>query len=302
METDTRIDAIEGAIQAEVGRNVGPLARCAAGGLAAAAHSIAAAPQASVVILTGAYIPWAKPPAAETDGPPGAALLAAGLLKLGIPVRLLTDHWCRRVVAAAGGESAPDVPIDICDGDPVEVDSLLDCYKRLGVTHLVAVERMGPAVDGVVRNFRGEDVTPFTAELDRLLSAEQPWTTIGVGDGGNELGMGNIPLNEVASAIEHGDRIHCVVRCDHLIVAGVSNWGSLGLLLAVGMASGKQNKAAAAYVSAECHQRAVEACVAAGAVDGTLGRPVASVDGLDLRGHDAIIERIRASGGLDSSG
>jgi hypothetical protein len=297
METDTRIDAIESAIQAEVDRNVGPLARYTAGGLAAAAHSIAAAPQASVVILTGAYIPWAKPPAAETDGPPGAALLAAGLLKLGIPARLLTDRWCRRVVAAAGGESAPDVPIDICDGDPVEVDHLLDGYKRLGVTHLVAVERMGPAIDGVIRNFRGEDVTPFTAKLDRLLSAEQSWTTIGIGDGGNELGMGNIPSSEVASAIEHGDRIHCVVRCDHLIVAGISNWGALGLLLAVGEVCRVSDGAAVVCVSAECHRRAVEACVAAGAVDGTLGQSVASVDGLGLREHDAVIERIRAVGG-----
>lgn len=187
----------------------------------------------------------------------------------------------------------------MCDGDPVEVDGLLDSYKRLGVTHLVAVERLGPAVDGVVHNFRGEDVTLFTAKLDRLLGANQPWTTIGVGDGGNELGMGNVPSSEIVSAIEHGDRIHCMVRCDHLIVAGVSNWGALGLLLAVGMVRGKRNETAVDYVSTEHHRCAVEACVAAGAVDGTLGQSVASVDGLALPGHDAVIKRIRAAGGVE---
>jgi D-glutamate cyclase len=296
MDTDTRVDAIESAIRAEIDRDVGPLARHAADGLSTAAHSIAAPRHASVVILTGAYIPWATPPAAETDGPPGATLLAAGLAEFGIPVRLLTDHWCSSVLGAAGEESAPDVPIDVCDGEPVEVDRLLDRYIRLGVTHLVAVERLGPAADGAVRNFRGEDITPFTAKLDGLLSANQPWSTIGVGDGGNELGMGNIPSSDVASATEHGNRIHCVVPCDHLIVAGVSNWGALGLLLAVGLALGKR-KTADAYVSAECHRRAVDACLAAGAVDGTLGRALASVDGLGLREHDAVIERIRAAGG-----
>jgi len=295
METDIRIEAIERAIRADGGRNVGPLVRHAVGDLAAAADSIATAQQASVVILTGLYIPWAAVPAAETDGPPGAVLLAAGLLELGMPVRLLTDHRCNPVVRAAGRESAPDVPIDVCEGDPVEVARLLDGYKKLRVTHLVAVERAGPAVDGVVRNFRGEDMTPFTARFDRLLGAEQPWTTIAIGDRGNELGMGNVPATEVAAGIEHGDRIHCVVRCDHLVVAGISNWGALGLLVAVGMLTGMRGKAAAAYASPEYHRRAVAACLEAGAVDGTLGRSVASIDGLALREHGAVIERIQAA-------
>ena len=300
MEADTRIEVIENACQTEVDRNVGPLAERAAGGLSAAAHSIAAVQNASVVVLTGAYIPWATPPAAETDGPPGAALLVAGLLKLGISAQLLTDHWCHPVLAAAAREVGPNIPIEVCDGDPLEVDRLLVDYKLQGVTHLVAVERMGPAADGKVRNFRGEDVTSFTAGLGPFLSKEQPWTAIGVGDGGNELGMGNIPASVVAAEIDHGEQIHCVIGCKHLIVAGVSNWGALGLLLAVAMLRGTASGAVLECVSAESHRRVVEACVAAGAVDGTLGRSVASVDGLDLRGHDTVIERMRTASGLEA--
>lgn len=47
-------------------------------------------------IVTGFYIPAASPPAAETDGPPGAAFLADLLTRLGRPVRLLTDELCTR--------------------------------------------------------------------------------------------------------------------------------------------------------------------------------------------------------------
>ncbi len=54
-----------------------------------------------VVIVTGFFIPAGSPPAAETDGPPGALLLAQTLLALGIDCRVLTDSYCFGAVAAA---------------------------------------------------------------------------------------------------------------------------------------------------------------------------------------------------------
>ena len=48
---------------------------------------------------------------------------------------------------------------------------------------------------------------------------------IGIGDGGNEIGMGKIPHETIVKNIPNGDLIHCRVPTDHLIVAGVSNWG-----------------------------------------------------------------------------
>jgi hypothetical protein len=295
METDARIDAMEAVVQTKVERSVGPLARDAAGGLAAAARSIAANPNASVVVLTGAYVPWATQPAAETDGPPGAALLAAGLACLRIPARLLTDHWCAPVLTAARDAAAPDLPLDVCDDNPAELGDLLGSYEQLKVTHVVIVERLGPAKDGAVRNFRGEDVTRFTPSFAPLWGDARPWTTVGVGDGGNEVGMGNIPAGTVAEAIEHGDRVHCVVGCDHLIVAGVSNWGALGLLLAVATLRGPSGADAQEFVRPARHRSVVEACVLAGAVDGTRGHRQATVDGLALVGHDVVLEQLRAA-------
>ena len=57
---------------------------------------------------------------------------------------------------------------------------------------------------------------------------------IGIGDGGNEVGMGKL-YNEIIAceSIKHAPEIACVTSCDHLIVAGVSNWGGYALSTAV---------------------------------------------------------------------
>ena len=46
-----------------------------------------------VMIVTGFYIPAGEPPATETDGPPGALILAEGLKYLGMEVSLLSDEY-----------------------------------------------------------------------------------------------------------------------------------------------------------------------------------------------------------------
>ena len=56
--------------------------------------------------------------------------------------------------------------------------------------------------------------------------------TIGIGDGGNEIGMGKV-LERVAVNVKHGSEIGCTVSCDYLITAGVSNWGGYALAKAI---------------------------------------------------------------------
>lgn len=46
-----------------------------------------------VAIITGFYIPGGNPPATETDGPPGALILAEGLYYLGMEVLLISDPY-----------------------------------------------------------------------------------------------------------------------------------------------------------------------------------------------------------------
>jgi Domain of unknown function (DUF4392) len=57
-------------------------------------------------------------------------------------------------------------------------------------------------------------------------------TSTGIGDGGNECGMGKV-LPLVQKHIKNGETIACATPCDNLITAGVSNWGGWGLVAAV---------------------------------------------------------------------
>ena len=57
-------------------------------------------------------------------------------------------------------------------------------------------------------------------------------TTIGIGDGGNEIGMGKVH-QQVIEHIQNGQNIASTVATDHLVTAGVSNWGGSALVAAL---------------------------------------------------------------------
>jgi len=52
---------------------------------------------------------------------------------------------------------------------------------------------------------------------------------ISIGDGGNEVGMGNVK-NKVEKFIPYGEKICANTECNYLLVCDVSNWGGLRLL------------------------------------------------------------------------
>ena len=58
--------------------------------------------------------------------------------------------------------------------------------------------------------------------------------TIGIGDGGNEIGMGKV-FERVAANVQYGSEIACTIASDYLISAGVSNWGGYALAKAIFM-------------------------------------------------------------------
>src|SRR6184192_1150175 len=109
------VDRIERLIHVDVGRNITGLFDAARGALWDAASALAIEEGSGKVgLITGFYVPQASPPAAETDGPVGTALLAKGFAAIGIPCRVATDEPCRSACAAAlAGAGLPDVPIDV---------------------------------------------------------------------------------------------------------------------------------------------------------------------------------------------
>jgi hypothetical protein len=284
------VDEIEELIQVDVGRHVSALFAAARGGLRTAAAALSAAPSARVGLITGFYVPLGSPPAAETDGPVGAALLAKGLAEIGICCRLATDEPCRSACAAAlAGAGTTSVPVDAED-----IAETIATWRHAGITHAISIERCGRSADGAPRNMRGLDISSYTAPLDELFSAG-PWETIAIGDGGNEIGMGALPRGLIAQHVNHGETIACVTPARHLIVAGVSNWGAYALLGALAALRPDWRERLLACLDEKLDQAVLEATVNDGpAVDGVSRLRAMTVDNLDMAIHHSKLREIRA--------
>jgi hypothetical protein len=256
--------------------------------------AIAASPRCRVGLITGFFVPLGAPPAAETDGPVGAALLARGLAEIGIPSRLATDAPCRNAcaVALAAAGAAP-VPVDaVAIG--AALDPLAETWRAAGVTHALSIERCGRSVDGTPRNMRGQDIGAHTAPLDELFTAG-PWETIAVGDGGNEIGMGALPRTLIAAHVEHGATIACVTAAQHLIVAGVSHWGAYALIGALAVVREDWRQPLVRCLDEDLDARILETTLRDGpAVDGVSRLQAPTIDNLDLAAHHRKLRTVRA--------
>jgi hypothetical protein len=120
-----------------------------------------------------------------------------------------------------------------------------------------------------------------------------PPVTIGIGDGGNEIGMGKVPWDVIRRHIPRGELIACRVATDHLLVAGVSNWGAYALSAGVALLRGFAPPEE--WFDLERERSILETMVEQGPlVDGVTGRTTASVDGLEFMEYAAPLSRIAA--------
>jgi hypothetical protein len=288
------IDRIEALIHQDVGRNVSALFSATQGGLWRAASALAADPAPRVGFLTGFYVPLGQPPAAETDGPVGTALVAASLFRAGVACRVLTDAPCASACAAAlRGAGAGAVPLDVVElGGPL--DDVIAGWRDDGVTWAIAIERCGRSADGPPRNMRGLDISAHTALLDDVFLAG-PWDTIGIGDGGNEIGLGALPRDLIARHVANGALIACTTPASHLVMTGVSHWGCYALMAALAVLRPDWRAAMLDGLRPAADEAAFRTMMDEGpGVDGVTQRQSATIDGIALSEHHAKLAEIRS--------
>ncbi|WP_425065510.1 glutamate cyclase domain-containing protein [Reyranella sp.] len=290
-EQDRRLEAIEALVCRDVGRKTQALIDANLGGLADAAASLAMATR--VGLITGFFVPRGDVAAPETDGPVGTALLAAALAACGVPARIAVDTPSVEAVRAAVRATGEAVIVDeIVLGDDGAIDALAEVWRQENLSHVVAIERCGRSADGKPRNMRGVDVSPWTLPLDSLFEGGD-WTKVAVGDGGNEVGMGKLPAGLIARHVPNGAEIACVTSCDHLVVAGVSNWGAYGLMAALAVLRPDWRPTIAKFLTAERDFFVTDTIVReAGAVDGVTAQRVATVDGFGPEIHGPLVDRL----------
>ncbi len=240
-----------------------------------------------VLITTGFTLGHEMP---ETDGPPGAAVLGRALRLLGARVQFVTDAVNVPVLGAALTRLGEPLAVEAFPEGDADAASR-QILARLSPTHLVAIERPGRTADGTYRSARGESIGEWNRPLDALFLVRSRARTIGVGDGGNEIGMGGVPRRKLAEAGIPA-RLASTVTTDHLVVAGVSNWGAYGIVAHLARLSRRD----LLHTAAE-ERRLIEDCVAAGAVDGITRKREATVDRMALDAHAGIVELLRTMGG-----
>jgi hypothetical protein len=255
----------------------------------------------------------------ETDGPLGAASLGRAL-DIGIGARTVyicdEPHLCdepHREPIRASVEAAGISVIDqerfekrphsaVIEIHPPEdgpgagfAREVLDRYQPKAV---VFIEKTGPNAKGVHHSITGTAKDPAeTGHAYHL--ADQARAdgifTLGIGDGGNEIGNGVI--YEAARAIQPqgktcrcpcGDGAITVTPTDVFISAAVSNWGAYGV------------SAQMAYVlknpellqSEEMEDFMLRGCVAAGGTDGASATQVLAVDGTGAGVQRAVVRML----------
>lgn len=259
-------------------------------------------PGVPVFITTGAGDPKYLP-AGETDGPPGAAVLARAVAALGgVPILLtekeFVDNLAATVLAAGLGIRSPEIaaevawtaavlPLSAGDDAPEQAAALLD---RLAPSLLIAIEKLGPNPDGIAHTASGKPTQGPRARAEHLfdLAKARGLTTIGIGDNGNEIGYGLI-IDAVRRHKPGGAALATRVATDILVPANTSNWGAYGIVAALAAILGRPE----IMHDPDDEARMIEACVAAHGVDGSTGRHILQVDGMPLDVQCGLVAMLR---------
>lgn len=262
-----------------------------------------------VFIITGSLTRAAvSPDIAENDGPIGSAVLARALSKgfNAVPV-IIVDASIRdrvsRMVEFAGLNVVSKEQAGIAAGLPrftgvavMENGAIEDKAAQASAHQLlqnyapkvvIACERAGISADGTYRNALGQDYSAGREKLDYVVeyASAKGIPTIGIGDGGNEIGMGAVKA-AVAANIPHGEVLCAEMATDVLMPAGVSNWGCYAIAAALAIL--KEDPSLAHTPEAE--RRLLDFSPSAGLVDGMSGMLDATADGMHPDVHASIVE------------
>lgn len=254
-----------------------------------------------IALVTGFTIPDAIPPAPETDGPLGTIALAQICQALGKATVILCDQRHQKLMQnslKARGLRQETIPYGA--STKKWCAKFLDDYKP---SHIVAIEHVGPSYDsesippehreaflnavppdkrGQCQNMGGKVLGDLACEAFHLWGSREV-TSIAVGDGGNELGMGSLPWPVLAENINNGfgAQIACRIPCDHLVVSGISNWGAYALALALIYLSKRSDLS----LDIEDQEALLGELLQRGAIDGVTKKSEASIDGLPWSHH-----------------
>ena len=220
-----------------------------------------------VLLVTGFPVPPEGIP--ETDGPPGTLALYRALAEVGKSPEILTQESVKAAMMSIGKA----FPLRFSDGDVSKYDAV------------VFVETPGRASDGNHYSMSGLRVEGETFDWVAEEAGLYGIPTVGIGDGGNEIGMGKV-RELVERYVPNGKKIATVVETDELVVSAVSNWGAYGLVAELSLKTEKN------LLKGWEEEFVVRVLVKAGLIDGVSKKREVSVDGIPMRIHRSVLETL----------
>ncbi|MAW67416.1 MAG: hypothetical protein CL708_06390 [Chloroflexi bacterium] len=232
------------------------------------------------IILTGFYILSAG--AAETDGPIGAIAIGNALKKIGYQVTYITDEFSQPPIkkVLSADDNLEIFPMQNHEQSAITADKMI---SDLNPSLIISIERCGPTVDGDYLNSRGKKIEEFNSKTEYLLNNNIP--SIGIGDGGNEIGMGN--LKHIIKNSTELSNPPCITTTDLLIPASTSNWGGYGLVAGLSKITNKN-----LLPSIPEDEKLIKDFVDAGGVDGITATSSYKVDSFELEVNSSILNRL----------
>ena len=211
------------------GRGIGNFVRQpGAGNLQTAVDTVVNA--SKLMLCTGFNVDRDMP---ETDGPVGVALLAYACCRAGKQVIVAADegnaHLVREALLILDPGCLKHIQIEsVAAHMSADMQALEAIIDRHGVDAVIHTEVPGRNKEGKYLNMRGISIGDFNAPLDALmnLANEKQISTVGVGDGGNEAGMGGLAgVPPALNALE----MQAVIPAAHQVIAWNSNLGAIAL-------------------------------------------------------------------------
>lgn len=204
-----------------------------------AATEILNNPGCRVAVVTGTYNPVYFP-GGETDGPIGAAVMGRALSQLGYKVTFCVEKEIipamRRFAEVAGAEG--DYEGLIIGGEDGHA-YLADRFDGAVFIEKIGINRKGVhhTSSGMASDTDDANVAGFVNGM-----AERGKWTIGLGDGGNEIGFGSI-VDTVRKIVRYGDECRCpckggiatVLATKVLFPASISNWAAYSIIAAMAL-------------------------------------------------------------------
>ncbi len=260
----------------------------------ASARLILDHPASRVAIVTGTYNP-VHFPGGETDGPIGAAVLGRALAQLGHHITFCCEApilpAMRRFAEVAGA------PFDFEGLTIGRADRHAPLAERFDGA--VFIEKIGTNRLGVHHTSSGlasdTDDANVSGFVDALNAAGK-WS-IGLGDGGNEIGFGRI-VETVRKVVRYGDACRCpcgggiatVLGTTVCFPASISNWAAYSILATLAL----MRRDFSLLHEPALEMKLLETAPTVGCFEGTVAKGKPYIDAVPPEGSAAMVQLLKS--------